>query len=259
MASPPCDSMMRGPLGVPPLAPCSRCAPSPPRRGTRSPTGSAAAATRSRRSRFRSRPYPDPTTLGGDAGAGRGRGSLPSSGCSNAPSSLGDRGVTEGCLPQTRKPGLSHLPFPRDWSPRQPLGCCRVRSPARACFPTHADRCARLRQTLLLPVHPLCSIRRSQRPWCEPPKPAAWPDGSMPKDQRRPLPPPGCLRVRLRIPPSLSWRYIAACRSTRPEGNAPRRRGSRVSMHRLARGQPIPSICSRNPERPVAARRESPF
>jgi hypothetical protein len=30
-------------------------------------------------------------------------------------------------------------------------------------------------------------------------------------------------------------------------------------MHSVARGQPIPSICLRPPERPVAARRESPF
>jgi hypothetical protein len=36
-------------------------------------------------------------------------------------------------------------------------------------------------------------------------------------------------------------------------------RGSRVSMHRFARDHPSPSICSRNPELPVAARRESPF
>ena len=31
------------------------------------------------------------------------------------------------------------------------------------------------------------------------------------------------------------------------------------ARHRIARGQPSPSICWRNPERPVAARRETPF
>ena len=35
----------------------------------------------------------------------------------------------------------------------------------------------------------------------------------MPRDQRHPLSPPGCLRIRLRFPPSLSWRNIGACRS----------------------------------------------
>ncbi len=38
----------------------------------------------------------------------------------------------------------------------------RGRSPAGTCRSTHADRCARLRQTTLPPVHPLRSIRRSQ-------------------------------------------------------------------------------------------------
>ncbi len=44
----------------------------PPRRGTRSPNGSAAAVTRSRCSMFRSRPFPDRNNVGGDAGAGSG-------------------------------------------------------------------------------------------------------------------------------------------------------------------------------------------
>ena len=35
---------------------------------------------------------------------------------------------------------------------RAPLGSFRSRSPARACRPTHADRCARLHQTILLPA-----------------------------------------------------------------------------------------------------------
>jgi hypothetical protein len=43
-----------------------------------------------------------------------------------------------------------------------PLGSLRGRSPATTCRQTRADRRARLRQTILLPAHPLCSIRRSQ-------------------------------------------------------------------------------------------------
>ncbi len=63
-----------------------------------------------------------------------------------------------------------------------------------------------------------------QRPWCGPSNPAARPDGSIPKDQHRPLPPPGCLRIRLRIPPSLTGRNIGACRSpVRPAEHAPPR------------------------------------
>ena len=100
-------------------------------------------------------------------------------------------------------------------------------------------------------------------PWCGPRNrtpyvPNAQTDGPMPMHECRPLSPPGCFRIRLRVPPSLSWRNIGACR---PPGwrNTLSSRGSRVSMHRSARGQPSPSICSRNPERPVAARRETPF
>ena len=43
-----------------------------------------------------------------------------------------------------------------------PLGSLRGRSPATTCRHTRADCRARLRQTILLPTHPLCSIRRSQ-------------------------------------------------------------------------------------------------
>jgi hypothetical protein len=46
----------------------------------------------------------------------------------------------------------------------------------------------------------------------------AQPDGSLPMHECRPLSPPGCFRIRLRIPPSLSWlctwRNIGACRSS---------------------------------------------
>ncbi len=46
--------------------------------------------------------------------------------------------------------------------PPAPLGCLHGWSPAGSCLPTHAECRARLRQTVLPPVHPLRSIRRSQ-------------------------------------------------------------------------------------------------
>ncbi len=46
--------------------------------------------------------------------------------------------------------------------PRAPLGSFRGRSPAGTCRHTRADCRARLRRKVLLPVHPLRSIRRSQ-------------------------------------------------------------------------------------------------
>ncbi len=72
------------------------------------------------------------------------------------------------------------------------------------------------------------------------------------------LSPPGCLRIRLRIPPSSSLSFKFSCGISGPadhpaRGTRPSSRGSRVSMQRLARSQPSPSICWRNPERPVAA------
>ena len=57
--------------------------------------------------------------------------------------------------------------------------------------------------------------------WCGPPNrtscmPVAQTDGSIPMHECRHLSPPGCFRIRLRIPPSLSWRNIGACRSAGP-------------------------------------------
>ena len=57
--------------------------------------------------------------------------------------------------------------------------------------------------------------------WCGPPNrapcmPVAQADGPIPMHECRPLSPPGCVRIRLRIPPSLSWRNIGACRSAGP-------------------------------------------
>jgi hypothetical protein len=54
-------------------------------------------------------------------------------------------------------PALSHLPQFR----RGPGQLPRSNS-ARTWRPAHADRCARLRQTMILPVHRCCGIRRSQ-------------------------------------------------------------------------------------------------
>ena len=47
--------------------------------------------------------------------------------------------------------------------------------------------------------------------------PNALTDGPIPMHECRPLSPPGCFRIRLRIPPSLSWRNIGVCRSPRPQ------------------------------------------
>jgi hypothetical protein len=57
--------------------------------------------------------------------------------------------------------------------------------------------------------------------WCGPPNrapyvPNAQADGPIPMHECRPLSPPGCFRIRLRIPPSLPWRNIGACRSSGP-------------------------------------------
>ena len=46
--------------------------------------------------------------------------------------------------------------------PQTPLGCFRGRSPAGTCWNIYADRRTRLRQTILSPLHPLRSTRRSQ-------------------------------------------------------------------------------------------------
>ena len=57
-------------------------------------------------------------------------------------------------------PALSHLPqFRRGPTP---LGSFRGRTPQGHVVLLIADRCARLRQTMILPVHRCCGIRRSQ-------------------------------------------------------------------------------------------------
>ncbi len=56
----------------------------------------------------------------------------------------------------------------------------------------------------------------------------------------RALPPPGCLRIRLRIPPSLSWRNIGALRSTG-------RRNTRL----VARISSVDALACTQPAQPV--------
>ena len=147
--------------------------------------------------------------------------------------------------------------------PQTPLGCFRGRSPAGTCRNIYADRRARLRQTVLVPVHPLRSTRRSQG-----------------RGGSHPI----VLHACQLLGPTVPYPCMSAVRSRRPAVSAfaseshlrspggisgpaahPARpalassRGFPVSMHRFARGQPSPSICLRKPELPVAARRESPF
>ena len=169
-------------------------------------------------------------------------------------------------MTQLRNPEVSTfrtLAFPMGEGPPAPLGRFRDRSPARTCRNTHADRRARLRQTILLPVHPLCSIRRFQGRGvsrqialhtCQLLKPTVpYPDTSAIRS-RRPAASAFASESHLRSPGGISGPAGHPARGTRGLS-----RGSRVLMLRLARGQPRPSICWRNPERPVAARRETPF
>ena len=169
-------------------------------------------------------------------------------------------------MTQLRNPELSTFrtsAFPMGEGAQAPLGCLHGRSPAGTCRHTHADRRARLRRTMLLPVHPLRSIRRFQgRGVSRQIALHTWqlfgPTGLYPytsaSRSRRPAASAFASESHLRSPGGISGPAGHPARGTRALS-----RGSRVSMHRLARGQPSPSICSRNPERPVAARRESPF
>ena len=169
-------------------------------------------------------------------------------------------------MKQLRSPACPTL---RTWAfsmgegPPAPLGRFRDRPPAETCRHIYADRRARLRQTMLLPVHPFPCIRRSQGHGLSRPialhtfqlfdSTVPYPDNSAIRS-RRPAASVFASESHLRSPGGISGPAGHPARGTRALS-----RGSRVSMHRLARGQPSPSICSRNPERPVAARRESPF
>jgi len=162
-----------------------------------------------------------------------------------------------------RKPSLCGWSFCRNRGRASPLGCFVGRSPARTWRSTQVDRCARLRPTVLLPDHLLRSIHRSQG-----------------RGASRPI----ALHTCQLLDSTIIYPCMSAVRSHRPAASAfaseshlrspceisgpaghPARpilassRGSRVSMHWLARSQPSPSICWQNPERPVASRRETPF
>ena len=143
------------------------------------------------------------------------------------------------------------------------LGCFRGRSPARTCRNIHADRRARLRRTVLPPVHPLRSIRRFQGRGVSrqialhafqllgPTVP--YPCMSAVRS-RRPAVSAFASESHLRSPGGISGPAGHSARETRGLS-----RGSPVSIYNVSRGQPSLSICRRNPERQVAARLESPF
>ena len=141
--------------------------------------------------------------------------------------------------------------------PQTPLGCFRGWSPAGTRRNIYADRRARLRQTVLSPLHPLRSTRRSQgrgvsrlivlhafqllRPT------VPYPDDIAIRS-RRPAASAFASESHLRSPGGISGPAGQPARPTRASS-----RGSPVLMYRLARGQPSPSICSRNPLRSCRA------
>ncbi len=79
--------------------------------------------------------------------------------------------------------------------PQTPLGCFRGRSPAGTRQNIYADRRARLRRTILVPVHPLRSIRRFQG-----------------RGVSRPI----ALRTCQLLGPTVLYPYTSAIRSRRP-------------------------------------------
>ena len=166
----------------------------------------------------------------------------------------------------TTKPGLSHPPDFGVSNGAGATGAARQildRPPAGTCRHIHVDRRARLCRTILPPLYPLRSIHRLQGrgggrlivlhafQLLGPTVP--YPDTSAVRS-RRPAASAFASESHLRSPGGISGPAGQPARPTRASS-----RGSPVPMHRLARGQPSPSICWRNSERPVAARRESPF
>jgi hypothetical protein len=116
---------------------------------------------------------------------------------------------------------------------------------------------------MLLPVHPLRSIRCFQGRGvsrqivlhtCQLLKSTVSCPETSAIRSRRPAASAFASESHLRSPGGISGPADHPARGTRASS-----RRSRILMHRLARGQPRPSICLRNPERPVAARRETPF
>jgi hypothetical protein len=135
---------------------------------------------------------------------------------------------TVASLERSKYPGL-----------QAPLGSLRGRSPATTCRHTRADCRARLRQTILLPAHPLCSIRRSQdhgvsRPIASP----AWqllglavlhPCTSLVRS-RHPAASELASESHLRSPGGISGPADHPARGTRASS-----RRSRILMHNIAR------------------------
>ncbi len=146
----------------------------------------------------------------------------------------------------------------KEEGPPTPLGRFRGRSPAGTCCHIYAATVARFGRAILGPVHPLCSIRRFQARGvgraialrtCQLLRPT--------------FPCPDIRAIRSRRPAVSEFAFASRLRSlggiSGPAGHPARGsralwRGSRVSMYSVARGQPSPSICWRNPERPVASR-----
>ena len=174
---------------------------------------------------------------------------------------------TKPRVKQLRSPACPTLrifwAFSMGEEPPAPLGRFRGRPPAETCRNTHADRRARLRRTVLPPVHPLRSIRRSQGRGvsrqialhtCQLLGPTVpCPETSAIRSRRRPAASEFASESHLRSPGGISGP------AGQPDGGTRAlSRRSRVLMHNVSRGQPSPSICWRIPERQVAARRETP-
>jgi hypothetical protein len=177
-------------------------------------------------------------------------------------------GFCSGCIhsPLKRSPACPTLPgqeFSMGVGPQTPLGCFRGWSPAGTCRNMYADRRARLRQTVLVPVHSLRSTRRSQGRGASHPivlhafqllgPTVPYPDTSAVRS-RRPAASAFASESHLRSPGGISGP------AGHPDGGTRALpRGSRVLVHNVSRGQPSPSICWRIPQRQVAARLQSPF
>jgi hypothetical protein len=161
------------------------------------------------------------------------------------------------------KRSLTRLDLFSHGGPSTPPGRFRVAPPAGTCCHIYAATVARFRRAILGPVHPCCSIRRFHR--CRMSRQIALRTWQLLKPtvpypcmkavrSRRPAASAFASESHLRFPGGISGPAGQPARPTRASS-----RGSRVLMHRFARDQPSPSICSRSPELPVAARRESPF
>ena len=155
-------------------------------------------------------------------------------------------------IPVPSQPGS--YDFPRRRGPRRRPGRFRGGPPAGTCCHIYAATFARFGRAILGPVHPFCSIRRFQAHGvgraialhtCQMLRPTVPCPYMSAVRSRRPAVSAFASEAHLRSPGGISGPAGQLARGTRASW-----RGSRVSMHRFARGQPSPSICSRNPERP---------